>query len=184
MPCHSLPVRACRIVPDRRRRGSATVEPEVSAAPDSFPADDQPPQARFHRGRPARRRGAAAVEFAVVAPFLFLMVFGSIEFGRAMMAKELLANAARQGARAGAIAGKSDSDIASVVTTSLSSTGIAGASAPTVTVNGNSVNASTAATGDQVAVTVSVPVNSITWLPVSWFLSNTTLSETAVMRRE
>ena len=37
--------------------------------------------------RPCRRnrRGAAVVEFAIVAPLFFLMIFGMIEFGRAIM---------------------------------------------------------------------------------------------------
>ncbi len=45
------------------------------------------------------RQGAAAVEFAIVAPVFFLMVFGMIEFGRAIMVKQVMTNAARDGAR-------------------------------------------------------------------------------------
>ncbi len=51
--------------------------------------------------RPCRRnrRGAAVVEFAVVAPVFFLLVFGMIEFGRAIMVQQILTNASREGAR-------------------------------------------------------------------------------------
>jgi Flp pilus assembly protein TadG len=41
-----------------------------------------------------RRRGAAAVEFAMVAPVALLMILGSIEFGRAMFVHMLAVNTA------------------------------------------------------------------------------------------
>ncbi len=46
-----------------------------------------------------KRRGAATVEFAIVAPILFLFVFGVIEYGRALQVKQVLTNTAREGAR-------------------------------------------------------------------------------------
>ena len=44
-------------------------------------------------------RGAAAVEFAFVAPFILFLVFGSIEFARMVMIKQVLTSAARDGCR-------------------------------------------------------------------------------------
>lgn len=44
-------------------------------------------------------RGAVAVEFAVVAPMLMAIVIGLIELNRAIDARNLMANAAREGAR-------------------------------------------------------------------------------------
>lgn len=49
-------------------------------------------------GRSARDRGAAAVEFALVLPLLLLIVFGIIDFGRALNAQITLTEAAREGA--------------------------------------------------------------------------------------
>src|SRR2546423_1879110 len=52
---------------------------------------------------PVRRRserGAAAVEMAFVLPVLLLLVFGVIDFGRALNARIPLPGAARGGARA------------------------------------------------------------------------------------
>ena len=37
-----------------------------------------------------QRRGAAAVEFAIVAPVFFLLVFGMIEYGRMVMVQQVL----------------------------------------------------------------------------------------------
>lgn len=45
------------------------------------------------------RRGAAAVEFAVVLPLMLLLIFGLIEFGRYMMVAQTLVNMSREGAR-------------------------------------------------------------------------------------
>jgi Flp pilus assembly protein TadG len=47
----------------------------------------------------ARDRGAAAVEFALLLPLLLLLVFGIIDFGRALNAQVTLTQAAREGAR-------------------------------------------------------------------------------------
>ena len=48
-------------------------------------------------------RGTAVVEFALVAPLLFLIVFGIIEFGRILNAYNQLTQLAGQGARAAAV---------------------------------------------------------------------------------
>lgn len=51
------------------------------------------------------RRGAAAVELAVVSPLLFAMLFGIIEFGWLFAVQNTLVNAAREGARLGILQG-------------------------------------------------------------------------------
>ena len=53
--------------------------------------------------RKARDRGSAAVEFALVVPVLLLIVFGIIDFGRALNAQIALTGAAREGARLAAL---------------------------------------------------------------------------------
>lgn len=45
------------------------------------------------------RQGAAAVEFAMVAPILCLMILGTIELGRAIQVQMALTNAVREGCR-------------------------------------------------------------------------------------
>jgi Flp pilus assembly protein TadG len=55
--------------------------------------------ARRHDGD----RGAAAVEFALVLPILLLLVFGIIDFGRALNAQLTLTQAAREGVRLAAL---------------------------------------------------------------------------------
>ncbi|MGN6676792.1 MAG: TadE/TadG family type IV pilus assembly protein [Streptosporangiaceae bacterium] len=53
--------------------------------------------------RQARDRGAAAIEFALLFPLLMLIVFGIIDFGRALNAQITLTQAAREGARLDAL---------------------------------------------------------------------------------
>ena len=48
-------------------------------------------------------RGAAAVEFAIVAPVLVMLLLGIMEFGRAYNAQVTLSSAAREGVRVMAI---------------------------------------------------------------------------------
>jgi Flp pilus assembly protein TadG len=48
-------------------------------------------------------RGAAAVELALLLPFLLLLVFGIIDFGRALHAQITLTQAAREGVRLAAL---------------------------------------------------------------------------------
>ena len=54
-------------------------------------------------GAQSRERGAAAVEFALVAVLLLMLVFGVAEFGRMWLLQSSLAAAARDGARTMAV---------------------------------------------------------------------------------
>ncbi|MEJ1179388.1 TadE/TadG family type IV pilus assembly protein [Pseudarthrobacter sp. NPDC055928] len=51
----------------------------------------------------ASERGAVAVEFAILAPFLIMILLGIMEFGRAYNAQISLTNAAREGVRVMAV---------------------------------------------------------------------------------
>jgi hypothetical protein len=51
------------------------------------------------QGRRRKRAGQALTEFALVAPWFFLLLFGIIEAGRFMLYYETLNNATREGAR-------------------------------------------------------------------------------------
>jgi Flp pilus assembly protein TadG len=133
-------------------------------------------------GRPARR-GTAAVEFAVIAPIFMTMLLGLIEFGRAFMVLETLNNCARVGARTGALSGNSSGAVTAAVNNALSASGISSATV-NVTVNGQAVDASTAVSGDTLAVAVSVPYSQVSWLPGSLFLGGATLTGNVAMRRE
>ena len=129
------------------------------------------------RTKRAKRRGAAVVEFAVVAPVLLLFVLGIIEFGRMVMAQQLITNAAREGARIAIVPGSSTSQVTSKVSSYLSTASISGA---TTTV---SPDPSAATYGSTVTVTVSLPFSSVAWSP-PFFLGSKTLIANCAMRTE
>src|SRR6266567_7565664 len=54
---------------------------------------------RWHAASDSRDRGSVAVEFALLLPVLLLLIFGIIDFGRAINAQITLTQAAREGAR-------------------------------------------------------------------------------------
>lgn len=59
------------------------------------------------RGRPG---GQALVEFVLVTPFFFLLLFSIVEFGRAIYYVQILNNAAREGARYAIVHGNESTD--------------------------------------------------------------------------
>lgn len=72
--------------------------PVTGVAPERLPR----PRGRF---RACRRdeRGTALVEFALIAPLLFLLLFGIIDFGRALNYYNQVTQLAGQGARAAVV---------------------------------------------------------------------------------
>jgi Flp pilus assembly protein TadG len=117
-------------------------------------------------------RGAAVVEFALVAPLLLMMVLGIAEFGRAYHVQATLSQAAREGVRVMAL--KNDPAGALAATR---------AAAPTltltnVTVTPSSCVASGLTPAATATVTVTYPLTFISRL----FGSGVTLTGKGVMR--
>ena len=71
-----------------------------------------------------RRRGATAVEMAIVLPLLLALVFGIIEFGRAMMVQQILVNTAREATRRAVIPGATDEQVYKIIDGYLANAGI------------------------------------------------------------
>ena len=55
------------------------------------------------------KKGQSLIEFALVLPILLLVLLGIMEFGRMIMAVNVLNQAAREGARIGAVTSDADS---------------------------------------------------------------------------
>ena len=132
------------------------------------------------RPRRTKRRGTSAVEFAIVAPLFFMMVFGMIEVGRMVMVQQIITNAAREGARVAVVDGATSTGVTTAVNNYLTGAGISGA---TITTDPSDPNA--ASYGDPITVTVQLPFSRVTWLPSPWFISGSTqMVAKSVMRRE
>ena len=134
---------------------------------------------RQRGGRAPRDRGAAAVEFALLLPMLLLLVFGIIDFGRALNAQIVLTQAAREGSRLAAL-GESNANVTSG--TKAAATGLSPVAVNVVTScptdAGAGVNAKV-----QVSYTFSfiTPINAIAQMFGSSFGSSMTLTATGVM---
>ena len=77
--------------------------------------------------RKPNERGAVAAEFALLLPVLLTILFGIIEFGMIMYGREVVTNAAREGARAGITQGPpklTTGQITTIADNYLTSTGI------------------------------------------------------------
>ena len=71
--------------------------------------------------------GAVAAEFALLLPVFLLILFGIIEFGMMMYGREIVTNAAREGARAGIVQGppkRTSGEITTIANNYLQGTGI------------------------------------------------------------
>jgi Flp pilus assembly protein TadG len=129
------------------------------------------------RPRRRRRRGAAAVEFALVAiPFLFL-VFTMVEFGRYVMIYQILIDAAREGARQAVVESANPADVEVSVQNLLDQCTLSEA---TIAVS-PSDDFDDLWIGDPITVTVSVSYGDVSWISPIWFAGSPTLSATCTM---
>jgi Flp pilus assembly protein TadG len=128
-----------------------------------------------------RRRGDAIVEFALLAPMLVMILFGSVELGRVVDAWLVVHNAAREGARAGAAAylGQDPATLAQSAATSYLSSGLAGRT----DLAGTSVQPPVV-NADDVTVTAEVQVQLYTPMFQAMFGSPVRVRATADMRRQ
>ena len=119
-------------------------------------------------------RGANLVEFAILAPLLILLLFGIIEFAWVFGQNLNVRHGAREGARLAAI------DFTPLVAETCDRMDlVVGA---TVGLLGTDLDGGGVDVGDEVAVTVEAPVNTITGLFDTWLPA--TLASTVAIRIE
>ena len=130
------------------------------------------------------RRGAAVVEFAIVAPVFFLLVFGLIEVGRMMMIRQSLTNAAREGCRAAVLATTTNSSkVDAAVRGYLQSITSKATDSNKVRVTAPSGLAS-CASGTGLTVSVEVDYEDVTWLPFAYLGLHPTIGAQQTGQRE
>lgn len=126
------------------------------------------------------RRAIAATEFAILAPFLTILILGTFELARGIMVKEILNDAARKGCRTGIQPLKANSDVTTAVNNILTDNSISTSSTTiTVQVNGTTVDCKTAKQNDKVTVKVSIPTSSTFWIS-TYFLKSTAIESDSV----
>ena len=116
------------------------------------------------------RRGAAAVEFAVILPVLVLLLLGGVEVGRAVMVQHALQEAAQAGCRIYTVKDKAESDVEQMVAKAMSGASIAGYKINFEPATKKEIDKHM----EPVTVTVSVGYQDIAWSK-PWFMSGATL---------
>jgi Flp pilus assembly protein TadG len=125
------------------------------------------------------RRGATLVEFAMVAPFLFFLVFLFVEFDRYILTVHALEEASRVGCRLAILEQSTRQEVEENVAGILGKFGI---NKYTMTITPGLPNSLEA--GSPVSVKISAAYKDVSWLPTPRFLSNKSLSATSTMPRE
>jgi len=122
------------------------------------------------------RRGAVAVEFAIVAPLLFLFFFAGFEFCRVAMIRHTVDNAVYEGARRGIIPGGTAGEVRTEAERVLSTIGLS-------SFNLQVIPAVIDDDTDEVTVRVQIPLDANTFVPASFFVGKQ-LDRELTMRRE
>ncbi len=135
----------------------------------------------FHNGRSLskKRRGAAAVEFAVIAPLMILFTFGLVEIGRMMLVKQTAIQATREGARVAVRPTAEDQEIRDRVNEELALLGITNAAVEMVP-----ASLENADPGSTVTVRVRIELASVSCVPGFFDFAVSEIVAESSMRRE
>ncbi|MEZ6097117.1 MAG: TadE/TadG family type IV pilus assembly protein [Pirellulaceae bacterium] len=136
----------------------------------------QPPERKpisaFRRRRKStpNRSGAAAVEMAMVSPFIVLLILSAFEFSRMLMVKQALDNVARESCRQATLALTLNSDDAdSLLRERLNAIIVHSIDPDIVRVSIEPEFTSGIPSGQSISVNVEVDCDDISWLPAAFF---------------
>ncbi len=133
------------------------------------------------------RRGAAVIEFALVAPLFLLLLAGIIEFGQVFRIEHMLSNASRRGARSAIVDGATSSQVKQMIRTHCMQILRVDESDITVeiAVNGTvGADLSQAVEQDEISISVSIPYSEAGVGFYANTFSNATLSSTCILEHE
>ena len=122
------------------------------------------------------RTGAAAVEFAIVAPIFFVLVLGSLEFGRLNIIRHTADQAAYEAARNAMVPGATTAEARQAANRMLRIVGARGAQ---VTIDPTVLTPDT----EEITVTIEVPMNQNGWLTPR-FTKNKTIRAMSRLKTE
>ena len=131
--------------------------------------------------RRGRRRGAAALEFALVAPLFFIIVFTMFEFGRYMMVQQIITDTAREGARRALLEGADPDAVEDFVLNMLEANTIDGTKTQ---VQVTPSDFGPLWLGDEINVKVRVNYNEMSWISHIWFYGDPWMEANCTMSVE
>ena len=147
----------------------------------------QPPRTTSRPARLSRRgrKGVSVLELAITLLVLLNLTFGTIEFGHYFFVKNTVQAAAREGARVAITPGASNTSVQNAINPVLTAAGLqTGDFSFNVRVNGVLADASTAAAGDRVEVTVTSTWGTVGLRPLGIISSSKVVLGGVSMRRE
>ena len=127
------------------------------------------------------RRGAVAVEAALVFPLLILLTFGAIKYGWLFLKAQQITNATRYGARLAILPDATTDEVETVIINMLSAANIPVGSV-NITITPGDI--SSLSVGDSIEVRVVVPAESVDIMDISLFPSFGNLGATVTMAKE
>ena len=134
-----------------------------------------------------QRQGAVALEFILVSGIFIMTVLGMAELSRAIMVRQVLVNAAREGARRAVVPGATDAALtggSGVITKYVQGAQMGGTTTVAILVNGTQASLSTAHSHDTIAVRLSIPWQDVSWGIMRFIPVSTTLTAEVTMRKE
>ena len=123
------------------------------------------------------RHGTTAVEFALTAPLLFMLVMASVEFSRANMIKHTTSVAATEAARKSIVPGATAQDCRN---TALQELSVVGVNSATVVITPTVIQPDTS----QVTVDVAVPLNGANGFIIAGYVTGKTVRKEVTLQRE
>ncbi len=127
-----------------------------------------------------KRRGVAAVEFAVCLPFILMMLVGLWEVGRMVEVQQLLNNSVREGGRQASTANVTAAGVKQYVVNYLNTNGISAVATSDVTVTnvttGSAYDNTTVVQMDRLHIAVSIPFDSVRWILLNKVTTVSTLN--------
>ena len=131
------------------------------------------------RRRFRRRKGATAVEFAIISPILVLLLFSGIEFGRTFMAIQASDEAVRAGCRVAILDGATASEVEDAVASILDPAGIS-----TYTVTTDPATLGSSDQWDPITVSTTIDLADVSWIGAPLFFSNTSYTASCTLPNE
>lgn len=133
------------------------------------------------KGSKSQVKGSVLVEFALLLPIFIALILGVFELGWALFAQNAMQDATRQGTRLAVTENTGTGDITALIKGMLNANNIQTGS---ILVDIVPAAVSLQPKGTPITITVSIPYSSISILPTTIFLGNTTLTAQVTMAKE
>jgi Flp pilus assembly protein TadG len=136
----------------------------------------EPAKGELPKNGRSNRRGAAAVEFAVVLPVVVFLFLGAVELSRGVMVDHSLQEAARAGCRMYSVATTTQQEVDDIIAVCMADAGVANYDVVFDPATKSGIDTEM----EPVTVTISVPYSDVAWLSPR-YLSGATITASCTL---